>query len=83
MKACYENWISFYFGQYTNCIFPNETLPWTVFLIVNSGHGEGTRYNTMLYKLSVTCDMSVGFSGFQHQYSWQSRYNWNIVESGV
>jgi hypothetical protein len=37
-------------------------------------------------RLSVTCVRSVvfsGFSGFRHQYNWPTRYNWNIVESGV
>jgi hypothetical protein len=36
--------------------------------------------------LSVTCDRSVvfsGYSGFLHQENWPSRYNWNIVESGI
>jgi hypothetical protein len=40
----------------------------------------------MWSSLSVTCDMSVVFSGssrFLHQYNWPPRYNWNIVESGV
>ena len=40
----------------------------------------------MWYGLSVTCDISVvfsGYSGFLHQKNWPSRYNWNIVESGV
>jgi hypothetical protein len=34
----------------------------------------------------VTCDRSVvfsGSSGFLHQYNWQPRYNWNIIESAV
>jgi hypothetical protein len=30
----------------------------------------------------VTCDRSVDFSSFYHQYNWPPRYNWNIVESG-
>ena len=45
-----------------------------------------TRYNIMWYSLSVTCDMSVVFSrdsGFLHQLNWSTRYNWNIIESGV
>ena len=45
-----------------------------------------TRYNIMWYSLSVTCDISVvfsGYSGFLHQYNWPSWYNWNIVESVV
>jgi hypothetical protein len=36
--------------------------------------------------LSVTCDRSVVFSkssGLLQQQNWQSRYNWNIVESGA
>ena len=36
--------------------------------------------------MSVTCDRSLvfcGSSGFLYQYSWPTRYNWNIVESGV
>jgi len=31
----------------------------------------------------LTCDMSMIFSGFLHQYNWPPRYNWNIVEGGV
>jgi hypothetical protein len=34
----------------------------------------------------VTCDRFLvfsGYSGFLHQWNWQPRYNWNIVESGV
>ena len=36
--------------------------------------------------MSVTCDRSVvfsGYSGFLHQYTWPSRYKWNIVESCI
>jgi len=36
--------------------------------------------------LSVTCSRSVvfsGYTGFPYQWNWPSRYNWNIVESGV
>jgi hypothetical protein len=42
--------------------------------------------DTTLCFLSVTCDMSVvfsGYSGFLLQANWPPRYNWNIVESGV
>jgi hypothetical protein len=45
-----------------------------------------TWYNFTWISLLVTCDRSVifsGYSGFLHQYNWPSRYNWNIVESGV
>ena len=36
--------------------------------------------------VAVTRGRSVvfsGFSGFLHQWNWQPRYNWNIVENGV
>ena len=36
--------------------------------------------------MSVTGDRFLvfsGYSGFLHQWNWQPRYNWNIVESGV
>jgi len=33
--------------------------------------------------LSVTCDRSVVFSGFLHQYNWLPRYTSTIVESGI
>ena len=36
-----------------------------------------------MMSLSVTCDRSVVFSSFIHQYNWPPRYNWNIVESGM
>ena len=43
-------------------------------------------YNIMWSSLSVRYGRSVVFSGnsgFLYQYNWPSRYNWNIVESGV
>ena len=36
--------------------------------------------------MSVTCGRSVVFSrhsGFLHQWNWPTRYNWNIVQSGI
>jgi hypothetical protein len=44
------------------------------------------QYNIMWYSLSVTCNMSVDFSGYSCvilQLSWPPRYKRNIVESGV
>ena len=44
------------------------------------------QYNIMWYSLSVTCNMSVDFSGYFGvilQLSWPPRYKRNIVESGV
>ena len=33
--------------------------------------------------MSVTCDSSVIFSTFLHQWNWLPRFNWYIVESDV
>ena len=56
--------------------------------VVSSNLAEArcTRYNNMLWSLSVICDRSVvfsGYSGFLHQLNWPPRYNWHIAESGV
>jgi hypothetical protein len=53
---------------------------------VSSNLDQGEVYNIMWYRLSVTCDRSVifsGSSGFIHQQNWPTWYSLNIIESGI
>jgi hypothetical protein len=43
-------------------------------------------WTAKMINYNVTCDRSLSFSvysDFLHQSNWPTRYNWNIVESGV
>jgi hypothetical protein len=49
-------------------------------------NNQCTRYIIMWQSLSVTCGMLVVFSGYSHfplPKNSSSRYNWNMVESGI
>ena len=49
-----------------------------LFAVQNTGH--------LNLCLPLTCCRSMVFSehcGFLHQYNWPSRFNWNIVSSGI
>ena len=66
---------------------PAQSVPITT-KVVSSNLAEArcTRYNNMLWSLSVICDRSVvfsGYSGFLHQLNWPPRYNWHIAESAL
>jgi len=43
----------------------------------NIAQARCTQYNIMWESLSTT------FSSFLHQWNWQPRYNWNIVDNGI
>ena len=54
--------------------------------VVSWNLDQGEVHIIMWYRLSVTCDRSVvfsGSSGFIHQQNWPTWYSWNIIESGI
>ena len=66
---------------YGNGIYNLQSVP-IITKVVSSNLIHGEVYSIKHYVIMFVSDLRQ-VRNFLHQYIWQPRYNWNIVESGV